>query len=120
MKRQAYGFRDQEFFKLKILGIHETKHALVGWTFISSPSDVAEERRLACEVVNRLNRLSSVRGRFVLEVCAYEWTVPPLVGHGEAPQLVVDEYMLRAEEAAFFVCILRSKMAALLSIHKQA
>jgi hypothetical protein len=31
MKRQAYGFRDQEFFKLKILGIHETKQALVGW-----------------------------------------------------------------------------------------
>lgn len=30
MKRQAYGFRDQAFFKLKILGIHETKHALVG------------------------------------------------------------------------------------------
>jgi hypothetical protein len=28
MKRQAYGFRDQAFFKLKILGIHETKHAL--------------------------------------------------------------------------------------------
>ena len=30
MKRQAYGFRDREFFKLKILGIHETKRALVG------------------------------------------------------------------------------------------
>jgi transposase len=30
MKRQAYGFRDREFFKLKILGIHETRHALVG------------------------------------------------------------------------------------------
>ena len=30
MKRQAYGFRDQAFFKLKILGLHETKHALVG------------------------------------------------------------------------------------------
>jgi transposase len=30
MKRQAYGFRDQAFFKLKILGIHETKRALVG------------------------------------------------------------------------------------------
>jgi transposase len=30
MKRQAYGFRDQEFFKLKILGIHRTKYALVG------------------------------------------------------------------------------------------
>lgn len=30
MKRQAYGFRDYEFFKLKILALHETKHALVG------------------------------------------------------------------------------------------
>ena len=30
MKRQAYGYRDHEFFKLKILAIHETKHALVG------------------------------------------------------------------------------------------
>jgi transposase len=30
MKRQAYGFRDQDFLKLKILGIHETKYALVG------------------------------------------------------------------------------------------
>jgi transposase len=30
MKRQAYGFRDLEFFKLRILAIHETKYALVG------------------------------------------------------------------------------------------
>jgi transposase len=30
MKRQAYGFRDQEFFSLKILGIHRTTYALVG------------------------------------------------------------------------------------------
>jgi transposase len=30
MQRQAYGFRDRAFYKLKILGIHETKHALVG------------------------------------------------------------------------------------------
>jgi transposase len=30
MKRQAYGFRDHEFFKLKILAVHETKYALVG------------------------------------------------------------------------------------------
>jgi transposase len=30
MKRQAYGFRDPEFFPLKILGIHETQCALVG------------------------------------------------------------------------------------------
>ena len=30
MKRQAYGFRDLEFFKLKIMAIHESKYALVG------------------------------------------------------------------------------------------
>ncbi len=30
MKRQAYGFRDREFFKLKILAIHQTKYALLG------------------------------------------------------------------------------------------
>lgn len=30
LKRMAYGFRDREFFKLKILAIHEAKYALVG------------------------------------------------------------------------------------------
>jgi transposase len=30
MKRQAYGYRDHEFLKLKILGLHETRYALVG------------------------------------------------------------------------------------------
>jgi transposase len=30
MNRQAYGFRDREFFKLKILGLHQTKYALLG------------------------------------------------------------------------------------------
>jgi transposase len=30
MKRQAYGFRDQHFFKLKIYALHTTKYALVG------------------------------------------------------------------------------------------
>ncbi len=29
MKRQAYGFRDHEFFKLKILAIHEARYALL-------------------------------------------------------------------------------------------
>jgi transposase len=30
MQRQAYGYRDEEFFKLKIYAIHEAKYALVG------------------------------------------------------------------------------------------
>lgn len=30
LQRQAYGFRDLEFFKLKLLALHEAKYALVG------------------------------------------------------------------------------------------
>lgn len=30
LSKQAYGFRDREFFKLKIYALHETKYALVG------------------------------------------------------------------------------------------
>ena len=30
LQRQAYGFRDREFFKLRIYALHETKYALVG------------------------------------------------------------------------------------------
>ena len=32
LKRQAYGFKDMEFFKIKIMAIHETRYALVGST----------------------------------------------------------------------------------------
>ncbi|MCD4728773.1 MAG: transposase, partial [Pirellulales bacterium] len=30
MKRQAYGFRDNHFFMLKIYALHESRYALVG------------------------------------------------------------------------------------------
>jgi len=30
MKRRAYGFRDMEFFKLKIFALHQAKYGLVG------------------------------------------------------------------------------------------
>jgi len=30
MQRQAYGFRDREFFKLKIFAIHKSRYALIG------------------------------------------------------------------------------------------
>ena len=29
-QRQAYGYRDLPFFKLKLLALHHTQHALVG------------------------------------------------------------------------------------------
>ena len=30
MQRQSYGFRDKEFFKLKIYALHQTRYALIG------------------------------------------------------------------------------------------
>ena len=30
LQRQSYGFRDRDFFILKLYGLHESKHALVG------------------------------------------------------------------------------------------
>ncbi len=30
MQRKAYGYRDMDFFKLKIMALHDTKYALVG------------------------------------------------------------------------------------------
>lgn len=30
MQRKAYGYRDMEFFKLKVMALHENKYALVG------------------------------------------------------------------------------------------
>ena len=30
MKRQAYGYRDQKFFELKILAMHEKNYAFIG------------------------------------------------------------------------------------------
>jgi len=44
MKRQAYGFRDMEFFKLKIMALHETRYALVAM-YKSEPC--TEEKELA-------------------------------------------------------------------------
>jgi len=30
LNRQAYGYRDEEFFMLKLLGLHETRYKLCG------------------------------------------------------------------------------------------
>jgi hypothetical protein len=72
--------------------------------FISSPSDVQEERRIAIRVINRLNNLPQIARRFVLKPLAYEKIVPAAVG--ESPQNIVDRYMMEASKADIYICIL--------------
>ena len=38
LHKMAYGFRDIEFFKLKIMAPHETNYVLVGWTPVYASS----------------------------------------------------------------------------------
>lgn len=76
--------------------------------FISSPSDVLRERRMAQKVIAELNKLPHISRHFTLNALAYEDTVPP--GMGQNPQLMVDHYMMEAEKADIFICMLWGRM----------
>lgn len=45
LKRPAYSYRDKEFFKLRIMGIHESKYALTGWAVIIALRKPVARRR---------------------------------------------------------------------------
>src|SRR5450759_4760958 len=76
--------------------------------FISSPGDVGEERKIASEVIEQLNSMSQFADRCMLKPLAYEKIVPAAVG--ESPQRAVDRYMMEADQADIFICILWSRM----------
>lgn len=75
--------------------------------FISSPSDVAEEREAILRVIERLNRLSYIRSRYVLNPLLYEKEVPPEAG--DHAQMVVDRYMA-VGDSYLLVCLMWNRM----------
>jgi hypothetical protein len=76
--------------------------------FISSPSDVDEERKIASEVIEQLNLNPYIADRCKLKPLAYERIVPAVVG--KTPQRTVDHYMMQADQTDIFICILWSRM----------
>ncbi len=76
--------------------------------FISSPGDVAEERKIALEVIEQLNSMPHITDRYTLKPLAYEKIVPAAIG--DAPQRTVDRYMMQADQADIFICILWGRM----------
>ena len=76
--------------------------------FISSPSDVYEERRIAEQVIHRLNRLHSIAERYILRPLIYEESVPAIIG--QKPQVVVDRYMMEAGKSDIYICLLWQRM----------
>lgn len=75
--------------------------------FISSPGDLAEERRIACGVIDELGASAAYRQRCRLKSLAYEHEVPPIIGR--PPQAVVDDYML-PDACDIVICMLWSRM----------
>jgi hypothetical protein len=76
--------------------------------FVSSPADVQVEREIVARIIERLNRLSYIQERYHLQLMAYEQATPPIVG--DAPQTVVDDYMMKAEQSDVFICIMWARM----------
>ena len=76
--------------------------------FISSPSDVYEERQIALHVIERCNKLRSIANRYFLKLLAYEEIVPAVVGR--RPQTIVDSYMMEASKSDVFICIFWQRM----------
>src|SRR5215510_6338047 len=76
--------------------------------FLSSPSDVTDERKVTLEVIEQFNGRKTMQEQYVLKPLAYENIVPGVVG--ESPQRVVDRYMLEAGNADIFICVLWSRM----------
>ncbi|MFN7210406.1 MAG: DUF4062 domain-containing protein, partial [Aggregatilineales bacterium] len=75
--------------------------------FISSPGDLAAERRIACRVIEELGESEAYRQRCRLTSLAYENEVPPIIGM--PPQAVVDDYML-PDACDIVICMLWSRM----------
>lgn len=76
--------------------------------FISSPSDVDEEKRIALKVIEDLNSTPYISDKFALKALEYKTEVPPVVGI--TPQRTVDLYMMKADQANILICILWSRM----------
>src|SRR5260370_29663674 len=72
--------------------------------FISSPGDLFPERDIIKKGLSELNDSYIYRNRFKLMSYMYEHMAPALIG--EEPQIVIDKYVLRPEDADIFVCML--------------
>src|SRR5690606_24701418 len=67
----------------------------------------AEEREAILRVIERLNRLSHIRSRYVLNPLLYEKEVPPEAG--DHAQMIIDRYMA-VEDSYLLICLMWNRM----------
>lgn len=75
--------------------------------FISSPSDVTEERESVRRVLDRLNQMSHIRDKYVLTPLLYEQEVVPQTG--DFAQMIVDRFM-DVKSCHIVVCLFWARM----------
>lgn len=76
--------------------------------FISSPGDLFPERKALQEILDEMNHRAAFVDRVKLVPQMYEVSAPAIVGM--EPQLVVDSYLVPADQADIFVCMLWLRM----------
>lgn len=74
--------------------------------FISSPSDLVEERNIIRKVIEKINR-SPIRDSYFLVPLLYEDEVPPEIG--KEAQLIVDRYM-QVQNSYILISLLWTRM----------
>jgi hypothetical protein len=76
--------------------------------FISSPGDLISERAVVKQVLAEFNR--SPRYRDLYQLLSYAWEDDAPARIGPPAQSVVDDYMLRPEDADIFICMFGCRM----------
>jgi|GEM_PF-6922017 len=84
--------------------------------FVSSPSDVIEERRAIQSIITKINQRPFIQSHFVLRPLLFEQETPPLAG--QVPQQVVDRYIGLASNADIVIFILWSKIGTPFTIQE--
>jgi len=71
--------------------------------FVSSPSDLKQEREAVKNLCNEFNNRALMRGKYKFEPLLYEEMVP--ASAGLSPQEIVDRKMMKASQADIVVCM---------------
>ncbi len=77
--------------------------------FVSSPGDLAEERRAVAEIIGRLARAPHISQRgYSLRAHLYEDVVPPVLANG--PQDAINAFMMDPSRCDVLVCLLGDRL----------
>ena len=114
MKRQAYGFRDPEFLRLKILGIHETTYALAVISHHPGPDGSFSAMAGFFDAVD--GRGSDVRGGWTVADGVFP-SIGPSFGGGTLVLGPLRAHLFRSRDS---ICLTRAGRLPVETVDRQA